>query len=352
MMSLEKRFNTLLNEIQRKEPSYVKIAVIGQPGAGKSTLINNLVGKPVAETGVGTDTTRKEEAYDYNFQKIVDLPGYGTKMFTFPEWSKEFAPNKYDVFLCVFKGKLHEDDEKLFLDLEKFSQERQRVFFLIRTHSEALSEPEKDSVRSDIISKSLNVFDSVYFVELGRNKLGIDDLKSAIRKTDFNIIWKGRINNAFIKARDSYLKKAESSANDSIDSYSKAASLNGINPLPGVDVAVDIGIYMKMFSSIRNEYDIENDDLSQYALPVAKKLLELMTKEGVMILLKNFASKTAAKSVLKYIPFFGQVTAATLGYKMAHSAGENYNKDCYQMSKEVMDKLIKEKMVGLKNISN
>ena len=37
---------------------------------------------------------------------------------------------------------------------------------------------------------------------------------------------------------------------------------------------------------------------------------------------------------------------------MAHSAGEEYNKDCYKLSKEVMDKLIDEKMKELKNISN
>ena len=351
-MALENCFESTLENIKRQEDSKIKIALVGQPGAGKSSLINSLTGEYLAETGRGTDTTREAREYDYNFQKLVDLPGYGTKRFDFSSWSEQFNPGQYDVYLCVFKGKITDSDEELFAELKKFSLERQRDFFLVRTHSDGEDEKSRESIRQDIFSRTQGIFDKIYFVEQGRNRFGIDKLKDGLQKVDFDSLWRKRIIYSFRRARDSYLNSAKSRAEDTVDSYSKAASLNGINPLPGVDVAADIGIYMSMFSDIRAKYDIENDDLTQYAVPIAKKLLELLTKEGVLILLKNFAGKMAVKSVTRYIPFIGQAFAATLGYKMAHMAGEDYNDDCYSFSKDVMDKLIDEKIKTLHNIAH
>ena len=96
-----------------------------------------------------------------------------------------------------------------------------------------------------------------------------------------------------------------------------------------------------MFKAIREAYDIADDDLNiYYGLPVAKKLLVLLTKQGVLVLLKSFGSKVVAKSILKYIPFAGQATSAVLSWKLASIAGSDYSADCYLLADSVMDKLI------------
>ena len=125
------------------------------------------------------------------------------------------------------------------------------------------------------------------------------------------------------------------------------AGANGLNPIPGIDVAADLAIYYNIFGDIRNCYDISEGDATLYAVPVAKKLLELATKEGVKILLKKFAGRVAVKSVAKYIPFIGQAVSAGIGYKMASYAGGEYNDYCYRFAEDVMDKLIAEKVAEI-----
>ena len=80
----------------------VKIAFFGQPGAGKSSLINELVGKKVAATGNGTDTTQIAQIIEYNEVVFVDLPGYGTCEFPANQYFTQFNPLQYDLFICVF----------------------------------------------------------------------------------------------------------------------------------------------------------------------------------------------------------------------------------------------------------
>ena len=346
-MAVEERFRSLLNDIQRNESSFSKIAVVGQPGAGKSTLINRLVGEKVAETGQRTDTTKDTQEYDFPkiFQKLVDTPGYDTELFTFDKWKEKFSPQNFDVFILVFKGKLHEKDGKLFSELKNWNRERHRPLFIVRNFCEGLTEEEKNSIRQDVKKFSCGN-EEIFFTDC-RYKIGIDDLMTAISKTDFKKVWRDRIFSNFRKAKDDYLSNSNRRALSEIEYGSFWAGANGLNPIPGVDVAADIAIYFGIFSDVRVCYDIDKGDASLYVLPVAKKLLELATKEGIMILLKEFASKATAKTVLKYVPFAGQIAAAALGYKMAVYAGEEYNNYCYQFAKEVMEKLIAEKVAEI-----
>ncbi len=350
-MALKDRFNSILDEIKTNEGAYARIAVVGQPGAGKSSLINNLLGKRVAETGQTTDVTTEANEYEYHFQKIVDLPGYGTKMFKFDDWREKFQPQKYDVYIFVFRGKLHEEDSRLFTEIKNYNAERRRPIFLVRNHcTDIETDADKNKIRADIFAKTSGLdVGELFFVDCGRYKTGIDELRAALVETDFKTLWQTKLRTAYVKAKDEYLSAANSRAESEISTYNKIAGVNGLNPILGADVAVDLGIYFKMFADIRKCYDIEEGDMKYYALPIAKKLLELLTKEGVAILLKNFAGRQMVKSVAKYIPFVGQAAAAAIGYKMADYAGNSYSEDCFKFADGVMDKLIAEKISEFEN---
>lgn len=354
MVALKDSFKDVLENVKEKSDTYTCIAVVGQPGAGKSTLINKLIGKNVAETGSQTDVTRKITAYEYNFMKLLDVPGYGTKLFPFKNWIEDYPLDKYDAIIYVFSGKFIQEDTDLFIEINKWNKLKNKPLFLVRTHSGG----EDESAIRDDLHKHFSRYGidagTLNFVEFIFNKdEGLDELKKKIVKANLVNIWKERIKTSFNKARDSYLDGCYYNANEAIDTYKKIAAVNGFNPILGADIAVDVGLYLKMFADIRECYKIENDDFKLYAtLPIAKKLGELLTKQGVTILIKKFGTRVLAKQSLKWIPFLGQAIAAYINMQITEYAGEEYRDDCKKFAKTIMDTLIKKEYEELENKYN
>ena len=348
-MSLEKKFQQLLRNLKKNNEAYAKIALIGQPGAGKSSIVNALLGKNVAATGVGTDTTVEAMEYEYHFNKLVDLPGYGTKMFSMDVWKKRFNPDKFDVWFFVFSGKLMKEDTELLRDLVQLNEETRQnhPLFLIRNHSEEiLTDDDMKSICSDIYNRLHQDASQVpiFFVDC-RYKTGFKELSDALEKINYRSIWEQRIIKCFSEKCSDVLKKCRLKSLEIIDSYKIKAGVNGVNPIPGLDVAVDVGIYMSMFSDIRSVYDIEQEDLDRFSvMPVVKKLMELATKNGIIILLKNFASRMVVKNTMKYIPILGQISAAVMGYKLCQMAGEDYINDCQEAAEEILQRMVVEQL--------
>lgn len=103
-MSIENEAEQILRKLEEELSTKVSIALFGQPGAGKSSLINKILGKKVAEVGVETDKTIEEASYEANGLKFVDLPGYGTKNFPKDTYFQRFNIQQFDLFLCVTSG--------------------------------------------------------------------------------------------------------------------------------------------------------------------------------------------------------------------------------------------------------
>ena len=326
-MSLQTEFRNILEKIKRDQGTHTKIAVVGQPGAGKSSIINALIGHKVARTGQGTDITRKGVRYRYEFLEIVDLPGYGTTMFPLSEW------------------------KDLFASIAAYNKSGQkRPLLLIRNHcSDLASHEDREAIRRDIYAKlPEGLVGELYFVDC-RYQNGIDKVRNEILNEKYKDIWQPRIIKEFEKARDEFLRTRKSKAMDSLSTYTKLACANGVNPFLGADIAADLAIYFKMFSAIKEDFDIDDNELKRRYCnyPGAKKLLELMTENGVIILLKNFGGKQVIKSVGKYIPFLGQGIAAVLGYTLAEDAGKSYIKDCATLARQVMnDEIANYKLYG------
>lgn len=340
-MSLQTEFRNILEKIKRDQGTHTKIAVVGQPGAGKSSIINALIGHKVARTGQGTDITRKGVRYRYEFLEIVDLPGYGTTMFPLSEWKEKFKIHQYDIIFFVFSGKLTGDDCALFASVADYNKSgHKKPLLLIRNHCNDLeSNEDREAIRRDIYSKlPEGLVGELYFVDC-RYQNGIDKLRNEILNEKYKDIWQSRIIKNFEKAKDEFLRTRKSKAMDSLSTYTKLACANGVNPFFGADIAADVAIYFKMFAAIKEDFDIEDNELEgRYcAYPLARKLLELMTKNGVILLLKSFGGKQVIKSVGKYIPFLGQATAAVLGYTLAEDAGKSYINDCATLAWQVMN---------------
>lgn len=321
----------------------VSVALFGQPGSGKSSLINKIVGQKVAEVGVETDKTVKAASYEAKGLRFVDLPGYGTKNFPKDSYFQKFDINQFDLFLCVSSGKLHQADTEFFQELVK----RGKVcIFVVNKHDELWEDgvrvEELEQRKIDDIIKHVGQPVRIVFTSC-REDTGLDALNIEIQNN-----LEGAKNERWARGAKAYstrfLKEKKAACEKYVFYAAAAAAANGINPVPGADVAVDISIIMKLFKEIRDDYGLSDNfltSLKQSSIPVvgrlANNVVQYAAKEGILVLLKSFAGRQAVKSFAKYIPLIGQALAASLGYAITSNVGNSYHSDCYQLAEEILN---------------
>lgn len=298
----------------------LKIALFGQPGSGKSSIINRLVGKNIADIGVSTDKTKEAECFEWNDSLLLcDLPGYGTTSFPADNFIDEFNVYGFDLYLCVFAGKFHQADTEFFSDLTK----RGKVCLFVRNHSDTIWENGKgiDELEKEIAEDCCKQARSrvhVYFTSCRTNE-GIKDLSEAIYNNTDEAKKAKWARSAKAYSID-FLEKKKRECERLIYIASGAAAANAINPVPVADISIDITVLVKLFSSIRNSYGLTDEKLNfiKNAVPpltqVVNNVFKYAAKDGILILLKKFAARETVKEVTKYIPFVGQAIAATIGY--------------------------------------
>ncbi len=336
-MALINEIDAIKAELAELERTEVKIALFGQPGAGKSSLINSIIGQGVANTGARTAVTTGAEVYVHNGVRFVDLPGYGTARFPANEWLEQFNPEQYDMFLCVFSGKFHESDTVLFREL----QVKNKVCVFVRYKADEIWDQgksiteSKEDIAQDVngqVGKTVKTF----FIS-NRTGEGVEALYTVI-EDNLNAAKRVR----FIMAGDAkskeFLMEKKAVCDDLVTKYAAVAAANALNPIPGVDAAVDVGIIAKLFSSIRDAYGLDEALLKKSAasMQLANTILKYATTEGILVLLKSVASRTVVKQFSKYIPIVGQIIAGTVGFGIVKYAGNGYLDDCHQLAEKIL----------------
>ena len=125
-----------------------------------------------------------------------------------------------------------------------------------------------------------------------------------------------------------------------VKNYAIAGAVNGINPIPGVDITIDIGICLKLMNDIRSRFGLNErarEQLMHYEalLPLVQSVFDIATKQGVTALLKSIGKRYLGKSAMKYVPIIGQAIAAGAGYALMMYFGEKYISDCYELAQKM-----------------
>lgn len=253
------------------------------------------------------------------------------------------------MYLFVFAGKLHDADGKLFKKFKEWNQSRKHPYFIVRNKEDdiwddgkTLDELKKEIVE-DVYSKVGAKDIKVYFTSC-KTGTGFEELKDNIFTSSIDEVKMGKIIAVFKADSIQDLDRKRAKCLNDIDVYAWAVAANALNPIPGVDVSIDLAAFYKMAKDIRETFGLDETVIEKYMTilgPVGKnlgdKVLEYLTKEGIMLVLKQVAGQYAKKLWLKYIPFVGQVVAACAGFAMTKNLGEYYIDNCYELAKKILE---------------
>ena len=120
-------------------------------------------------------------------------------------------------------------------------------------------------------------------------------------------------------------------------------------PLPGLDIAADVGLLMKLLPAINRKFGLTPEQIEKldpqsklvvYALISrgGKSLVgRAITKKVVLLALKRVGIRMTARQAAKYLPFAGQIASAFLGFGAMMYLGTSHIDECYQVAKAAMD---------------
>lgn len=346
---LNKKYDDLKN-------ATVNIAISGQSGAGKSSIINSIIGQKVAKVG-SNETTREISTFTHNGLNLSDLPGCGTSNFPKESYIKNCNIESFDAFIITTSNRFYENDLWLISEIVKLG----RPVYVVRTKMDEavvnekrennLTETEvynnaRNEIKTnlkDIIVKGVYLISSIQPIREDFELL-LNDIQN-----NLNGIKKDRFIADVTPYNKEILEKKKILARKIVSNRAYLAALNGINPIPGLDISLDIALLINMAKEIQSLYGLNEESLDSIAkksgqntsitalkIKVAQFASRFIVKEGVMILLKRLSLTIGAKEFLKYVPFVGQAISAGIGYKMTDSFGCELIEEADALADEIL----------------
>ena len=349
-----------LNKARRDEQAFEKTTVqggiIGMTGTGKSSLINALAGRDIAEVGVNetTGVSANISAYEFHNIALVDLPGVGTEKWQTETYFSDLLmhspvqgkyslqPQDFDFFVLVFANRILEEDLKLYrlitIDLKKRC-------FLVRSKFDIDADNNKRTKRKsdketyqEIKRELWQSFpdkktERVFIISSAEPARGdFEKLEAAIQKALPKM--KSEKFLAFAMAYSAEgLKKKRKVANKHALRVALLSAANALNPIPGIGLMADVGLLLKLSHDLMDVYGLTDEQLDhefrsqlktktqtlRYKRKIMNALKPLLSFESIVTVLQRFGYLLETKELAKWLPYAGQAVAVILSYHLTSS---------------------------------
>lgn len=351
----------ILAELLRRKREYenakVRIAIIGESGAGKSSLINAICGRYLAEVGVVETTSEPQEfAVPGTPVMYVDLPGAGTVKWPTETYVSDLnLLSDYDAYIFANRGRISESDVAIYRALREDGRHVfiARNFFDGAVHGER-GRPEgkrrsRGELRDIIVRDFRQQFDDpqaqVFVVASlpDQRTFELPELIDAIHRA-LSLISEAKAMR-FLEGSKAYthemLEQKTKAARKLVHLCAAAMAAGSAIPIPALGVVADATTLTAMTEAIARTFniDIEEKKLSEEEpLKQALKSLEkYVTREGVIALLRPMVRVTVAKEASKYIPVLGTAVSATAGAAMMEILGLKVVREFRDVSEKILE---------------
>lgn len=300
------------------------------------------------------------EPYEHKGLLFFDLPGCGTNNFPKETYINQLKIKDLDCVILVTSDRFYEDDLYLINEVSKLNiavyTVRTKIDFSIaRAKKRGIAENDTlVSIFSNILdnlqnskTKGIYLTSADYPLEYDLDKLLNDIAKN------LNDIKKERFIADVTATSKKLINEKRKVADKLVSRYATLSAANGLNPIPGLDISVDVGLLLKMGNDISNIYGINKEHQEFYNsfldLPDSAKIkvalskasqytAKYLGKEAIVVLLKRAAT---TKTATKWVPFVGQAIAASIGFIMASSLGNDMVRDAEAIAVELFECLKK-----------
>jgi GTP-binding protein len=172
-----------LGETEWPPESGPEVAVLGRSNAGKSSVLNALVGRPMAHVSSTPGRTQRINFYAMNGWYLVDLPGYGyakvprSVKAAFSEAVDRYLQTRQALVAAILVQDVRRDVEAEEDAIRAWAAARNVMLIVVANKSDKLS-PRERSLRQEVLSAAYG--QPVYLVS-ARNKTGLDAVRAALR---------------------------------------------------------------------------------------------------------------------------------------------------------------------------
>lgn len=351
------RVNSAAQDFKEFEDAHIQCGIIGVTGTGKSSLINALMGQEIANVGVKETTGVLSPVTAYTFHNItlVDMPGTGTNHFqtdtyftdlAHSEPSLDLQPKSFDFFIQVLANRVTQEDVKLYSLL---TQTLGKKCFLVRSKFDIDADNHYRTKRKSEAETHHELLEDIlkHFPNESRSSVFIISSAQPLRG-DFEALKNHILKHLSSSQAEKFLAFSTAYSKEALIQKRKISerlatqvallsACNSLNPIPGLDLAADVGLLLKLSRNLQEIYGLTDQQidyavhlhLKSEARAIALKrrvthaLRSYLTKEGIFLVLSKLAPKLEARYLAKLVPIAGHGLAMWIGYRLTSSFGKN-----------------------------